>query len=439
MGEGSGSETKVSGLLFEGEAAFSWLEPAAAAAPEGRARLVLDEEHCTLAPESGAARVIPYREIMTIEPADYRVVLHLSSGERLLLHRLGYAYEDFLRLLFKQRGVMLLKDMLMHEKVLRDGFEASYACYGASGELRGEGRCEPRLYETALVVIPEQEDPLRFPYSEMENLSIADHTLILTNEYGEKVHFSRMGYNLEGFKEQLAAAINRLEERTQQLVQQLLPGANPAETWQLARLMREGRAASRSEIDAVSPLFWPVLEQKVEQSAIKEEYRYLKSLARPEHMAMGIKRGLMGELSGDYVWFLIPVYSSDPKQPGNALIMESFSEQGTAQATYLFRIVARDIYAGGTADLKAETEQMLRRVNRCMLAVNFRREPVYLPEDKLSEPQYLRYLYALRRLPALAELRERFIGRVPHTSLEQWQQSITALLASNVGDTGAGP
>ena len=112
-----------------------------------------------------------------------------------------------------------------------------------------------------------------------------------------------MGYNLGGFKEHLAAAINRLEERTQQLVQQILPGANPAETRQLARLMREGRAASCSEIDAVSPRFWPLLEQKVEQSAIKEEYHYLKSIGRPEQMAMGVKRGLMGELSGDYVWF----------------------------------------------------------------------------------------------------------------------------------------
>jgi hypothetical protein len=110
--------------------------------------------------------------------------------------------------------------------------------------------------------------------------------------------------------------------------------------------------------------------------------------------------------------------------------MESFSEKETAHATYLFRIAARDSSAGGAVDLQAETEQMLRRVNRCMLAINFRREPIYLPEEKLTEPQYLRYLYAMRRLPALAELRERFIGRVPHTSLEQWQQGINALLGA---------
>ena len=99
---------------FEGEPPF--VAGADAAVPEGRACLALEEERCTLAPESGAARAIPYREIMAIEAADYRVVLHLSSGEKLLLHRLGYAYEDFLRLLFKQRGEILLKDMLMDEK-----------------------------------------------------------------------------------------------------------------------------------------------------------------------------------------------------------------------------------------------------------------------------------------------------------------------------------
>ena len=83
----------MSGRLFEGEATFSWLEPDAAV-PEGRACLALDEECCTLAPESGAAAP-SYREIMAIEAADYRVVLHFKFGEKLLLHRLGYAYEDF--------------------------------------------------------------------------------------------------------------------------------------------------------------------------------------------------------------------------------------------------------------------------------------------------------------------------------------------------------
>jgi len=424
-------EQAIKPPVFQGEAAYAWLNQAGGVVREGRARLVMDEECLALAPEGGSGRRIPYRDIVEVKQGDYQAVLLLSSQEKLLLHRLGYNYEDFLRLLFRERGGMLLEDMLMQEKVLRSGFEATYNYYDASDQVLGEGRCEPRLYETALVLIPEQADPLRFLYSEMMDLEAEGHTLKVTTEYGEGVVFSRMGYHLDGFKHNLEVAINRLEERTQALVKQLLPMADPAQVWKLARVMREGRAASRHEINAVSRKFWPVLEKKVDESPIKEEYAYLKSLAQAEQMAMGVKRGLMGDLTGDYVWFLFPVYSSDPTQPGNALIMESFSDRETAQATYLFRITGQSEYASGKVDMKAETERMLRRVNRCMQAINFRREPIYLPEERLREPRYLRYLYALRRLPALEELRKLYIGRVSHGSFEQWQQGVAKLIDPN--------
>ncbi len=430
VGAGMGEEEKNKTPVFQSEAAYTWLEQVVGGPRKGKAHLIMDEECLTMAAESGTSHTIPYREIIEVETGDYRVVLHLSSQDQLLLHRFGYAYEGFLNLLFKLRGEMLLEDMLMQEKVLRRGFEAAYTYYNASGETVAEGRCEPRIYETALVLIPEQADPLRLPYSELQDLEVEGHTLTLTSEYGERVVFSRMGYDLDGFRQHLAEAMNRLDERTQRLVQQLVPAADPAQVWKLARVMREGRAASRQEVNAVSRKFWPMLEKKVDESPIKEEYAYLKSLAQTEQMAMGVKRGLMGDLTGDYVWFLFPVYSSDPTQPGNALIMESFSDKETAQATYLFRITGKEEYASGKVDLQAETEQMLRRVNRCMQAINFRREPIYLPKKRLREPSYIKYLYALRRLPALEELRERYLGRVPHTSFEQWQRGVEKLMDS---------
>jgi hypothetical protein len=51
-----------------------------------------------------------------------------------------------------------------------------------------------------------------------------------------------------------------------------------------------------------------------------------------------MKRGLMGDLTGEYIWFLVPIFSIDSVQPGNAIAMEATSNEGSGKATYFFRI-----------------------------------------------------------------------------------------------------
>jgi hypothetical protein len=72
-------------------------------------------------------------------------------------------------------------------------------------------------------------------------------------------------------------------------------------------------------------------------------------------------------------------------------------------------------------------------MNRGMLAINFRREPIYLPDERLEEPQYQKYSFAVAKIPALRELRQLFIGRVIHSSPEQWKKHVMDLLRFNVG------
>ena len=114
-------ETQV---YFSGEASYKRLGADNTPAAEGKGRIFLEQEHFFLQGEKGEHLRLPYRNIIETEHSDYRVALGLSSGERLVLERLGYGYEDFLRLLFKLRGEMLLQDMLMHEKVRDHGFRS---------------------------------------------------------------------------------------------------------------------------------------------------------------------------------------------------------------------------------------------------------------------------------------------------------------------------
>jgi hypothetical protein len=79
--------------------------------------------------------------------------------------------------------------------------------------------------------------------------------------------------------------------------------------------------------------------------------------------------------------------------------------------------------------MDAAADRAIARINRCLQAINFRREPVYLSEEQMWDPRYAKYQFALQRIPELRELRGLFKGRVIHSSPEQWRQHIRALLA----------
>lgn len=400
----------------------------------GEALARLEEENLAILPRFGEALFLSYRDILDISESDYKIRLALSSKEDLLLSNLGYRYEDFLRVLSKLRNQVLLEDMLMQENLRRSGVEAEFVYWDESGEERGRGKCEPRLYETAIVVIPERGDFTRIPYSDLLEISEEDYHLILTTEYDQKIVLSKMGNQFDPFAKALSEFNNELQLKVQSSLKELLPGFDPLVIRKAARFMKEGRAAKRSDIESISPDLWIELEKRLEVAGIKEEYDFLKALSQQEKICVGLKRGLLGDLTGEYIWFLIPIYSVARGEPGNAIAMEATAGEGGGKATYFFRIVSRKGYPEfkEIEELHKEADNLIKRINRSMLDINFRREPIYLPDEKLEEPQYRKYKFAVQRLPGLQTLRHLFIGRVIHASSEQWKQDVMNLLKFNV-------
>src|SRR5208283_741479 len=78
-----------------------------------------------------------------------------------------------------------------------------------------------------------------------------------------------------------------------------------------------------------------------------------------------------------------------------------------------------------------ELVNFLKTINRSMIEVNFRREPIYLTENQLESTEYTQYRFAIAKIPSLKTLRDRFVGRVIHSSQEQWRADVTNLLAFN--------
>jgi hypothetical protein len=89
-------------------------------------------------------------------------------------------------------------------------------------------------------------------------------------------------------------------------------------------------------------------------------------------------------------------------------------------------------------ELHQQVDNLIKKMNRCMLAINFRREPIYLPDEKLEEPQYQKYKFAIAKIPELQILRKLFIGRVIHSSPEQWKQDVMDLLNFNLNSLNDG-
>jgi len=114
---------------------------------------------------------------------------------------------------------------------------------------------------------------------------------------------------------------------------------------------------------------------------------------------------------------------------------ENAEEKGSTssgKATYFFRLLNRHAFTQASdEELKIELDNFIRNINRCMIEINFRREPIYLSDDSLDSPKYTQYRFAVAKIPLLRVLRNLFIGRVIHSSFNQWKTDVTDLLDLN--------
>ncbi len=399
----------------------------------GEARLFADE--LQIWPEFAEPVMFLYRDMAHVLDANYIIKVRLTSGESLELSQMGYRYEDLVRELRKLRSELMLKDMLMSESLLKDetsrqlpGFRGSFGIRSAAER----EECEIRMYQPGLVIIPKSSDPIRIPYSEISSIQAENFTLSVLTEGGRSYAFMQLGRDFEPLTRNLSRALKELAARSQALCKELFPLAQSKDVWAVARLMKEGRAARRRDIDAVSTALWPQFEKRMESLGLLDSYLYLSALARRDRVSFGFKRGLASQFEGDYIWFLAPIGEGRGK-PGNAIAMESATAEGGAKATYFFRFMSRASYRTATEEQCLEAmDQAIAQVNHSMIDVNFRREPIYLPDERLLEPRYVRYFHAVRLLPSLRVLRESFIGRVMHVSEDQWKRDVKALLSFNV-------
>ncbi|MCL4386111.1 MAG: hypothetical protein M1475_05635 [Actinobacteria bacterium] len=528
-------EEKKKEKLFSTKAYFQYFSSEVDKIAEGEALIVINTEELIISLQFKEPFIIKFIDIIEINPIDYKVYLPLSPSGKLIINQLGYEFENFIRILKDARNEIFAKYLLMEEKVIRKNIKAEFKYFENGDSVSSSGNCNITIYETGISILPENGKLIRIAYCEITDIAEGDYLIKISTDDEKILELSKLGYEFESFKKILHDTINTLDIFAQNLVMELDPSLDTINVRLVAKLLRDGKAAMKKDIEKYSSQVWKSLEKKIEKAGILQEYNYLKSISRENQIAIGLKQGLMGDLTCDYIWFLIPIYSNDPKKPGNAIAMEAvpiesdinaeekskennsksihgngdnsinhmsntpditnvtkevedlqknmikslnlqndvlknvskfsaISEnsnkntdtiskavstgeaiknederntsetESTGKATYFFKIMSRADYLNPENLLKAEPEidKLIKKINKAMISINFRREPVYIDENALYDPKNIKYRFAISRIAELRELRERFIGRVIHLNFDYWKNKIQELLKFNV-------
>jgi len=420
--EGAAADAENNAKLFETKCTYAIFRPDGQISESGQTKIVLQEQQISLAPQSGKALSVNLHDITDSSVADYKIMFYLATGAGVELSQLGYDFESFAKAFNKARNTILAEELMMQEPTDKGKAECQVRRDG-----KDLGLCQIQFYEASLLVAPEHEPLFKVYYGDIDNFNVQDYviSLLLGNS---KVEFSQLGEKLDYVSKIITEGLNALSLNMQQQVKEMILGLDPLVARSLADLMRDGRAIAKGQVETVAPKAWEELEKFLASSGIKEEYDYLKGLANGQETYIGIKRTMIGSLAGQYVWFLVPLLEN------NAIALEAVSQEGAGRATYFFRLVGRSEFAGKKESLPALAKDLAGSINNCLRAINFRREPIYLPEEKLKEPKYWKYRFAISNHPELKILRALFIGRVMHRSDEGWRQSVEELLKFNLGE-----
>ena len=379
---------------------------------DGPASILIRKESLVISPKTSELLEFSFREINNVTVQDYRIKIELNTSEEVEIKELGYKYEDFSRLFFHAYNDMIMKDLLMKEGLKLSGIETELTF----GKEKIKDECEICIYETALVVIPSRYALLRIPFAEIAEIKEGNHAVTVVTEYDGALVFEKLARKHDSFVEKLSEVLNQLSMDVQDCLKKMAPSLSSSIIRQAARYMKDGRAVRRAVIEKAAPGLFEAVEKTIDATEMKVEYEYLKKLSDSPNMCLGVKKELVGTMANEeglYLWFLMPI--------GNNVAMEAIVSggDGKGKATYFFKM------KGLTAK---DMEAFLEKMNRCMLAINFRREPIYLTDENLEKPEYQRYKYAIAKIPGLRDLREAFLGRVMHKDDEQWQKDVKVLL-----------
>ncbi|MBZ5516534.1 MAG: hypothetical protein LAN62_17135 [Acidobacteriia bacterium] len=446
---------------------FRYAQPGGSPGQAGACQVSFDEETLTLIPQGGPPITFDLGDIDAFTPGEYDLTLALYTGNKVTLEQFGKAFQNLRHDLleaYRQRLVecLLLEDL---EEIARfEGF-----AWLDSPRRTLSSPAEFRLYRSNLAILPTQTAGFQWRLANIDAIDFneASYTVTLRSE-DESLSVTKLAKRTREFQDRLREAMTRLSEQGAQALHRVFPFLTPNQFQQVAQLMKEGRAAALSSLKAIHPQTEKALAENVVDAKLRPYFKALLSHVPPGMLYAGFKlireepeeepetpteeaeievsAAATGEAPVETTepspeetatedeeeeepvlhWFFFPLASEqNPSQPGNVVAWETTSRGG--RATYFFRIEPSPVSAGATP-----LDAAIRELNRAIVLLNFRREPIYLPDDTLTlQPRYRRHVIACRKIPELRRLRASFLGRAIHTSLAVWQKQVDPFLAKS--------
>jgi hypothetical protein len=434
---------------------FQHLTTSGSVTQEGACHVQFDSQTFTLTPDSGAPIVCDLGDLDAAVAADYELRLPLYTGNVVLLRQFGKAYETLCHDLMEAFRQRTLQCLLLEDLKELARFDGNFELAADAATPRS-GAAEFRLFKSNLAVLPVASQGFQWRLADVDSVNFDPDTYRVTLRAGQDVlKAGKLAKRTEEFAASAKDAISALATQSAQALHSAFPFLAPDQLQAAAALLREGHSAPVARLTAIHPKFAAGLSANAVDRDLKPYYDDLLArtakdalfagfkLIRPENSGegesahesetedAGDERGAPDIDSGGQetlYWFYFPIAGKNG--PANLVAWEASSRGG--RATYFFRLVdsAREADLADPARSPATVEAALRRLDRVLGMLNFRRRPIYLSDDELErDPKFHRYAIAARRILELREVRAAFVGRAVHSSLEAWQGQVKAILA----------
>jgi hypothetical protein len=408
-----------------------------------RGRATITAEALILEPDDppGPPVTVDFADIETASIGQVDVDLSTFDGVVYHLSHLAERFDPFAAAFGAARNERWVRGLLYRDQQLEREFRGEVEREAGGRFVRDKAVL--RLYPSSLVALCATSDPFSISFHDMGEVTFDDaaYALRIGMPEGGAVSLYRLGGRFDEFERVLARLRQDLRTRVAAGLRALVPSLGEADALALARVAGHGRAFTRVEAEAAAAGSWEPLSSAVLGTPeLQQTLEYLARRAPAGGVFLGLAVESEPEASPALVPDAPPVAAEatarkdrpDPKAAGEAtatkpyvswflvtrpdagkLAFEVTSEEG--HATYVFRV-----------DPARATEEA-RKIGRALVALNFAREPIYLPLDQLERGVRRRYQLAVRKLPYLNDLRERFVGRAIHNIT--WQQQVDTLLA----------
>lgn len=379
---------------------------------QGPCQVAFDQDRCVVTPSSGAPLVFDLGDVDRATPAERDLHLALYTGRILTLNHFGGAFSNLsgeLLAAWRDRTVrcLLLEDL---EQVGR--YQA--AANRAPGEIR--------IYKSNVAFLPEAGTAIQWRFAEVDSIlfEASTYSIVLTRG-GDRLALSKLARKTDEVLAKLQETLTSLRKNAAAALHGVFPFLSPDQLARLSTAMPEGRSTPLAVLNEIHPKLADALIGRAVDEPLQAYFEALRSRATQEPLMAGFKftradEDETGAESSDpggektplFFWFFFPL-------PNQLAAWEATT--GAGRATYFFR--APSPFPVSIASL-----------TRGLASVNFRREPVYLPDESLErDPRFHRYAIGARKLPDLRSLRAAYVGRAIHSSLEEWRTQMDALLA----------